>query len=116
MAVILKFVMITCVLQYADADFSGFGNESVTRRLDTRETVRIGSYNTLVGFLNWHEPWFQTYMNENCRTKCIFSMNPADVCVNVTFFYLTNCGEGEKFRCHFVFGIHLQPQSPSISK
>ena len=56
-----------------------FPNETINRRLDSRETVRIAAYNSLVGFLNWHEPWFQKFMDENCNTKCIYSQNIADV-------------------------------------
>lgn len=77
----LTLVLISYILHIVKAHIGGFGNMSVSRRLDERETVRIGSYNTLVGFLNWHEPWFQTYMDENCRTKCIFSMKPEDVSI-----------------------------------
>jgi hypothetical protein len=44
-----------------------------------KETVKIGVYNNINGYLNWQEPWFTTYAATKCNTNCIFSLNPSAV-------------------------------------
>ena len=44
-----------------------------------KETVQIGVYNNIIGYLNWQEPWFTTYAASKCRTNCIFSLDPSAV-------------------------------------
>ena len=46
---------------------------------EEKETVHIGVYNNIVGYLNWQEPWFTTYAANKCNTKCIFSLDPGAV-------------------------------------
>jgi hypothetical protein len=52
---------------------------SLTRSLNEKETVHIGVYNNIIGYLNWQEPWFATHAASKCATRCIFSLDRSAV-------------------------------------
>lgn len=55
------------------------GHRSLSPQSDNKETIQIGVYNNIIGYLNWQEPWFTTYAATKCNTKCLFSLDPSAV-------------------------------------
>jgi hypothetical protein len=54
-------------------------NFTTMRSLTADAPIKIVAYNTIVGYLNWHEQFFTDYISSKCHRKCAFSTDPRDV-------------------------------------
>ena len=80
----LVLVVLCCMdvngIEHKDSSMTNFSDVSRERALSTqKETVRIGVYNNIIGYLNWQEPWFTTYAAQKCSTNCVFSLDASAV-------------------------------------
>jgi hypothetical protein len=67
---------------------SPFSNLTISRslaRLESEPPIKIVAYNTIVGYLNWHEQFFTDYISTKCHRNCAFSIDPRDV------LFLSSC-------------------------
>jgi hypothetical protein len=71
---------------FSSSFLSRFISQNVSARvlakeksLFPKETIKIVTYNNIRGFLNWHEDFFFKYISTQCKTNCIFSMDPKDI-------------------------------------
>ena len=76
--------------------------------------IRLTMYNNIRGYLNWHEPWFDTYMRENCN-YCSFSTipNTARSADMVIFLASTFAKSNPRFpskQPHQLFTLHTMEQ------
>lgn len=81
-----------------------------------KETIRIVTYNNIVGYLNWHEPFFADYIASKCHTNCKFSMdindiNNADVVVFLaSTFHRSSPLFPKKAKPSTIFVLHTMEQ------
>lgn len=77
-------------------------------------TIRLTMYNNIRGYLNWHEPWFDTYMKENCN-YCSFSTIPttarsADMVIFLASTFAKSMPRFPSKQSHQLFTLHTMEQ------